>query len=120
MKDYKKMFVFTAYIKTNQINIKVPFLVLSNIYNILSRRMHKCGRILEEKSKGYLLKSGPCRVCKKCALKENKPCSSPIERRYGKVFLQALDTQQDTEKMIEAGQPIPGGLLLSIDWLGVE
>jgi len=80
--NFRKMFVFVSYIYTDQIKIKNNYLVLFNIYNILSPRMRRAGMALEKQLDGLLLKSGPCRVCRKCSAIERKPCRFPNKRRY--------------------------------------
>jgi len=44
--------------------------------------MHNLGMFLENELDGLLLKSGPCRICKKCSVIEFKPCKFPHKKRY--------------------------------------
>jgi predicted metal-binding protein len=79
---FKKIFVFTSYIYTNQVRMKSLYRVPFIIYNILAPRMHKAGMSLEKELDGLFLKSGPCKICKNCAIVESKPCKLPNKKRY--------------------------------------
>lgn len=81
-KKFRRMLVFISYIHTSQIKIKGPYLLISNVYNILAPKMHRAGMVLEKRLSGLLLKSGPCRICRKCSAQEHKPCKFPDKRRY--------------------------------------
>ncbi len=78
--NLRRMLVLVSY-KYNKRASKRPYDTVFKSHNSMAPKMHKIGMVLEKKLDGFLLKSGPCRVCRKCAALRKKPCKFPEKKK---------------------------------------